>query len=142
MGRVGDWSAPGTGEAMGWDGPRLSAQSRSVLQQESLQLDRLKTPLSDAVQRYGWVQKVRLPGRACGPARALQFPPNRLAPGLAWVGLVGVLSSRAEGGQGLQTAARRQLPQPQDMCWEGTRLWVLLRGPLGGGESGHPPSDS
>lgn len=31
------------------------------LQQECLQLDRLKTQLSDAIQRYGVVQKVRPP---------------------------------------------------------------------------------
>lgn len=47
----------------GWDGmrPWLTVEAPLSLQQERLQLDRLKTQLSDAVQRYGVVQKVSPP---------------------------------------------------------------------------------
>ena len=60
--------------AQGWrrsrDGmrPWLTVEAPLSLQQERLQLDRLKTQLSDAIQRYGVVQKV-------SPPRCLEHPP-------------------------------------------------------------------
>lgn len=72
------------------------------LQQECVQLDRLKTQLADAIQRYGVVQKVRLPRETWragwGGPRALQLPFWQSCP---WVGLVGVPCPRADGGPGL-----------------------------------------
>lgn len=142
---MGAWSAPGTGEAVGGTGLAVYTARVLSLQQECLQLDRLKTQLSDAVQRYGGVQQVRLPRRVCGPAgapRALWFPrrPSHPSVGLGWPGGGPVLESRGQsrGRAGPVDGRHRQLPQPQGMCRKDTHLWVLLRGPWRVGRAGTP----
>lgn len=92
-GELGSRSAPGMEEATGRD-KVLAVLTAHVLslQQEHLQLERLRTQLSDAVQRYGVVQKVWLPGeragRGGGPRAPAPPPPGSVVPGLAWCGPV------------------------------------------------------
>ncbi|KAJ6651657.1 hypothetical protein lerEdw1_020745 [Lerista edwardsae] len=50
---------------------QLSEGIRSSSRQERLQLDRLKNQLSDAIQRYGTVQKVK---GSCKPASQSELP--------------------------------------------------------------------
>ena len=65
------------------------------LQQECLQLDRLKTQLSEAIQRYGAVQKVSAGGRA-------GLAPLDTHCGVSSLGRAGTaLSPTAEGGPAL-----------------------------------------
>lgn len=73
---VGRWDiSAGGGEGGGAAraGPNLTCRASCALflQQERPQLDRLKTQLLDAIQRYGVVQKVRFRGAAgaCRPDR-------------------------------------------------------------------------
>jgi hypothetical protein len=66
----------------GCKGRTVPCKPPSCLQQERLQLDRLKTQLSDAVQRYGVVQKVRCEGRCglvAGPGQGEGMGPGPLS---------------------------------------------------------------
>lgn len=142
---MGDWSAPGTGEAMGRDGASAVSTAHLLsLQQECLQLDRLKTQLSEAVQRYGGVQQVRLPRTACGPAgapRALWFPRRLSHPwvGLGWPGGGPVLESR--GWAGPVDGRPSPVAAGSGHVLEGDSPVGAAQGPLAAGESGHPRSD-
>ena len=108
------------------------------LQQECLQLDRLKTQLSDAVQRYGGVQKVRLPGGAGGPAGVGLGPwssrSGRLAPGLAWWGPV----PGSRGQAWPRTADGRQELQPRGVCSDDFTCGCCPGGPWRVGRVGAP----
>lgn len=90
---AGELKRPRDGGGHGQD--KASAVLRAhvlSLQQERLQLERLRTQLSDAIQCYGVVQKVWLPGErvsggwASGPGACPPPPPGSVVPGLAWCG--------------------------------------------------------